>query len=140
MDSDNPSIPLENIQPSSYAEGLGPESVRPNNPEPWSPSPTDEEPFVVIDLEEPSLVTGVVIQGGGPDTEDFPKTFTVETSPDGVTWTPVSVGETPVVGCLVILNSVTLTNIYILLILMTLLMFGLWLHNISLKLGLGHIQ
>ena len=98
MDVDNPSIPVDNIQPSSIEPGLGPESVRLNNPEAWSPAPEDENPFVIIDLEEPSLVTGVLIKGAGPDAEDFPTAFTVEYSPDGETFTPLTSNEVPVVS------------------------------------------
>lgn len=91
MDSGNPLIGDDNIQPSSYDEGLGPDSVRLNSPDAWSPSPDDENPFIVIELDEPSLITGVIVKGAGPDAEDFPTAFTVETSPDGITWTPLPV-------------------------------------------------
>jgi hypothetical protein len=103
MDIDNPSIPPENIQPSSTEEGLGPESLRLNSPDAWSPLSTDENPFVVIDLEEPSLVTGVVIKGAGPDAEDFPTEFTVEYSEDGITFEPLLVNGAPAVSYLILL-------------------------------------
>lgn len=90
MDSGNPLIGDDNIQPSSYDEGLGPDSVRLNSADgAWSPSLDDGNPSIVIELDEPSLVTGVVVKGAGPDAEDFPKLFTVENSPDGINWTPL---------------------------------------------------
>ena len=93
MDVNNPLIPDEGLQPSSIAEDLGPESIRLNSPEAWSPLPTDEEPFIVVDFDEPTPVTGVVIKGSGPDAEDFPTEFTIEYSPDGVNFYPLKLNE-----------------------------------------------
>lgn len=97
MDSTNSLIPDENIQPSSLGPGVEPEDVRLNGPNAWSPNATDTEPFVVIDLEEPSTVTGVIIQGGGPDTDEYVTVFQVEYSTDGVTYYPVTINNETVV-------------------------------------------
>ena len=104
MDSANPLIPNEGIKPSSTAGDLGPESVRLDNPEVWSPLPTDEEPFVVVEFDEPTPVTGVVIQGAGPEAEDFPTLFTVEYSPDGENFFPLKLSPEdiePLVGIII---------------------------------------
>ena len=90
MDSSNALIPSENIYPSSLAPGVTNEDLRLNGPNAWSPSPNDTEPSVTIDLDKPSTVTGVILQGGGPDTDDFVTVFTVEYSPDGVNFFPIT--------------------------------------------------
>jgi len=89
MDSSNALIPAENIYPSSLAPDVTVEDIRLNSPNAWSPSPNDTEPSVTIDLDKPSIVTGVILQGGGPDTDDYVKVFTVEYSPDGENFFPI---------------------------------------------------
>ena len=91
MDIGNPLIGDNNIQPSTYDKQLKANSVRLNSPDAWSPSPDDENPFIVIKLDEPSLITGVIVKGAGPKAEDFPTAFTVEYSPDDISWTALPV-------------------------------------------------
>ena len=102
MDSSNVLIPAENIYPSSSAPGVTNEDLRLNGPNAWSPSPNDTEPSVTIDLSQPSDVTGVVLQGGGPDTDDYVTFFTVEYSPDGENFFPITVNGQPAVRCLLL--------------------------------------
>ena len=97
MDSDNVLIPEENIYPSSLGPGVTNEDLRLNGPSAWSPMPNDTEPFVTIDLDKPSDVTGVILQGGGPDTDEYVTLFTVEYSPDGENFFPVTYNDQPVV-------------------------------------------
>ncbi|XP_072039475.1 uncharacterized protein [Amphiura filiformis] len=98
MDSNNVLIPSENIVPSSLAPGVTNEDLRLNGPNAWTPSPNDTEPSVTIDLNKPSIVTGVILQGGGPDTDDFVTLFTVEYSPDGENFFPITdAADEPVV-------------------------------------------
>ena len=98
MDSDNVLIPEENIYPSSLGPGVTKEDLRLNGPNAWSPMPNDTEPFVTIDLDKPSDVTGVILQGGGPDTDDYVTLFTVEYSPDGENFFPITVNDQPAVS------------------------------------------
>lgn len=98
MDSGNALIPAENITPSSLAPGVTVEDIRLNGPNAWTPSPDDTEPFVIVDLDKPSTVTGVILEGGGPDTDDYVTLFTVEYSPDGVNYFPITdANDEPVV-------------------------------------------
>ena len=90
MDSSNALIPSENIIPSSLAPGVTNDDVRLNGPNAWTPDSNDNEPFVIIGLNEPSIVTGVVVQGGGPDTDNFVTEFIVEYSPDGENYFPIT--------------------------------------------------
>ena len=90
MDSSNALIPSENIYPSSLAPGVTNEDLRLNGPNAWTPSPNDTEPSVTVDLDKPSIVTGVIVQGGGPDTDDFVTLFTVEYSEDGENFFPIT--------------------------------------------------
>ena len=101
MDSDNAQIPEENIYPSSLGPGVTKEDLRLNGPNAWSPMPNDTEPFVTIDLDEPSDVTGVILQGGGPDTDEYVTLFTVEYSPDGENFFPITVNDQPAVSAFV---------------------------------------
>ena len=98
MDSDNAQIPEENIYPSSLGPGVTKEDLRLNGPNAWSPMPNDTEPYVTIDLDEPSDVTGVILQGGGPDTDEYVTLFTVEYSPDGENFFPITVNDQPAVS------------------------------------------
>lgn len=98
MDSGNPLIPEENIKPSSLAPGVTPEDLRLDGPNAWSPMPNDTEPFVVVEFDEPSDVTGVLLQGGGPDTDEYVTSFTVEYSPDGENFFPITINEQPMVS------------------------------------------
>ena len=98
MDSDNTQIPEENIYPSSLGPGVTKEDLRLNGPNAWSPMPNDTEPFVTIDLDKPSDVTGVILQGGGPDTDEYVTLFTVEYSPDGENFFPITVNDQPAVS------------------------------------------
>ena len=101
MDSDNAQIPEENIFPSSLGPGVTKEDLRLNGPNAWSPMPNDTEPFVTIDLDKPSDVTGVILQGGGPDTDEYVTLFTVEYSPDGENFFPITVNDQPAVSAFV---------------------------------------
>ena len=101
MDSDNAQIPEENIYPSSLGPGVTKEDLRLNGPNAWSPMPNDTEPFVTIDLDKPSDVTGVILQGGGPDTDEYVTLFTVEYSPDGENFFPITVNDQPAVSAFV---------------------------------------
>lgn len=99
MDISNPRIPSESIQPSSYAPGVQTDDLRIGSPSAWYPDPSDEEPYVDIDLMEPTEVTGVTIQGGGPETDDFVTKFAVLYSTDGgETFVPILYNGEPMVG------------------------------------------
>ncbi len=100
MESGDQELPADNIYPSSLGPGVTNEDVRLNSPTAWSPSPNDTEPSVTIDLDEPSDVTGVILQGGGPDTDDFVTVFTVEYSPDGENFFPITDDNDEPVVCL----------------------------------------
>ena len=98
MDISNPTIPEENIHPSSLAPGIEPGDVRLNGPVAWSPHPGDNAPYVMIDLGKPSDVTGVLIQGGGPGTDKFVTQFFVTYSTDDETYLPIEIDNEPVVS------------------------------------------
>ena len=100
MDSEISLIPDGNIYPSSTEPGKSPADLRLNGPDAWSPDlPADTAPFVVIDLDRPTEVTGVIVQGGGPNNPDeYVTLFTVEYSPDGINYYPaVTVNNFPAV-------------------------------------------
>ena len=86
MEDGNIAIPDENIQPSSTEPGNSPSNIRLNSPEAWSPSSTDTSPSVTIDLDVPTKVTGIILQGGGPDTDEYVTQFTVSFSLDDITY------------------------------------------------------
>ena len=92
-------IPEGSIYPSSLEPGKEPSDLRLNGPDAWSPDPSDTNPSVTIDLGRPSKVTGVILQGGGPNNPDeYVTLFEVEYSPDGVNFYPVGYGDTPIVS------------------------------------------
>ena len=94
MEEGNIAIPESNIQPSSTEPGNSPSNVRLNGGEAWSPSSTDTSPSVTIDLDVPTKVTGIILQGGGPDTDEYVTQFTVSYSSDDITYVDVTVGDT----------------------------------------------
>ena len=100
MNSPTSLIPEDNIQPSSTAPGKSPNDLRLDGVDAWSPDPSDTSPFVVIELDEPMEVTGVILQGGGENNpNEYVTRFLVEYSPDGVTYYPaVAAGGFPVVS------------------------------------------
>jgi hypothetical protein len=102
MDSSNALISADNILPSSLGPGVTNEDLRLNGPNAWTPSPNDTAPSVTIDLDKPSIVTGVILQGGGPDTDDYVTLFTVEYSPDGDNFFPITDAEDKPVVCICI--------------------------------------
>ena len=90
MNSTTSLIPEGNIQPSSSAPGKTPNDLRLNGDEAWIPDETDTSPSVVIELERPTDVTGIILQGGGDSNpNEYVKLFIVEYSSDGVTYAPV---------------------------------------------------
>jgi len=58
-----------------------------NNPSAWKPDDTDVNPYIQIDLLEPTHVTGFITQGK-PETNEFVTTYTVYFSNDGVNFLP----------------------------------------------------
>ena len=98
MEDGNIAIPDENIQPSSTEPGNSPANLRLNGPEAWAPSPDDANPNVIVDLDIPMKVTGIIVQGGGPDTDEYITDFTISYSLDGVTFVDVEVGGVPTVS------------------------------------------
>ena len=99
MDTNNQLIPVGNIIPSSTEPGKTPEDLRLDGADAWSPDPSDPAPSVVINLDRPVRLTGVVLQGGGPNNpEEYVKTFEVEYSTDGVNYFPVTIGNIPLVS------------------------------------------
>ena len=99
MDSNDQLIPEENIFVTSSEPGKGPADLRLNGPDAWSPNAADTTPSVVIDLGSPARLTGIIVQGGGPNNPDeYVKLFEVEYSPDGSTWNPVGINNLVVVS------------------------------------------
>ena len=98
MEDGNIAIPDSNIEPSSTEPGNSPSNIRLNGPQAWAPDTTDTNPSVTIDLDEPMKVTGVILQGGGPGTDEYVTEFTVSYSLDDVTWIDVAVGNEPTVS------------------------------------------
>ena len=101
MDDQAPLIPDDRIMPSSTEPGKEPSDIRLNGPDAWSPDPSDTNPSVTIDLGKPTRVTGIVVQGGGPNNPDeYVTQFEVEYSPDGVNFYPVGINGIPIVSAL----------------------------------------
>lgn len=90
MEDGSVDIPDSNIEPSSTEPGNSPSNIRLNGPDAWAPDATDANPSVTIDLDEPMKVTGVIIQGGGPGTNDYVTEFSVSYSLDDITWVDVT--------------------------------------------------
>ncbi len=99
MDNDTPLIPDDSIVPSSTEPGKDPSDIRLNGPDAWSPDESDTNPSITIELSQPTRVTGIIIQGGGPNNpNEYVTQFEVEYSPDGVNFYPVGINGLPIVS------------------------------------------
>lgn len=81
-------IEPENINATSVQESSSLDSIRLNSgPNTngfvgWSPDPADTTPYVTFDLKQIKQVSGVILQGGGHDGDEFVTTFAVAFSLD----------------------------------------------------------
>ena len=82
-------IPLEDINATSTRESSSLENIRLNSPPNsngfvgWSPEEADPNPSVTFDLTEVKQVSGVILQGGGMDGDEYVTRFAVAFSMDG---------------------------------------------------------